>query len=188
MADFSALDGRYYNKVLAAYSCGVVAGDDQGRFNPKSGLTRAEAWHHHPPRPGLSGQETPALPDTPGSPRPAPTPTVKTGGGVSEHGKLHVQGTQLCDEHGAAVELHGMSSHGIQWFPQYTTKQAIANTAAYGANLFRVAMYTGEGGYLSSPGSDQESGLCRPWTPPSKTTCMSSSTGTSCPTATPSLI
>ena len=70
---------------------------------------------------------------------------------MSEHGKLHVQGTQLCDEHGAAVELHGMSSHGIQWFPQYTTKQAIANTAAYGANLFRVAMYTGEGGYLSSP-------------------------------------
>lgn len=62
-----------------------------------------------------------------------------------------MQGTQLCDEHGAAVELHGMSSHGIQWFPQYTTKQAIANTAAYGANLFRVAMYTGEGGYLSSP-------------------------------------
>lgn len=36
MADFSALDGRYYNKVLAAYSCGVVAGDDQGRFNPKA--------------------------------------------------------------------------------------------------------------------------------------------------------
>lgn len=150
MADFSALDGRYYNKVLAAYSCGVVAGDDQGRFNPKSGLTRAEACTIIRRAQVLSGQETPALPDTPAV-SPAPTPTVKTGGGVSEHGKLHVQGTQLCDEHGAAVELHGMSSHGIQWFPQYTTKQAIANTAAYGANLFRVAMYTGEGGYLSSP-------------------------------------
>lgn len=150
MADFSALDGRYYNKVLAAYSCGVVAGDDQGRFNPKSGLTRAEACTIIRRAQILSGQETPALPDTPAV-SPAPTPTVKTGGGVSEHGKLHVQGTQLCDEHGAAVELHGMSSHGIQWFPQYTTKQAIANTAAYGANLFRVAMYTGEGGYLSSP-------------------------------------
>ena len=150
MADFSALDGRYYNKVLAAYSCSVVAGDDQGRFNPKSGLTRAEACTIIRRAQVLSGQETPALPDTPAV-SPAPTPTVKTGGGVSEHGKLHVQGTQLCDEHGAAVELHGMSSHGIQWFPQYTTKQAIANTAAYGANLFRVAMYTGEGGYLSSP-------------------------------------
>ena len=150
MADFSALDGRYYNKVLAAYSCGVVAGDDQGRFNPKSGLTRAEACTIIRRAQVLSGQETPALPDTPAV-SPAPTPTVKTGGGVSEHGKLHVQGTQLCDEHGAAVELHGMSSHGIQWFPQYTTKQAIANTAAYGANLFRVAMYTGEGGCLSSP-------------------------------------
>ena len=150
MADFSALDGRYYNKVLAAYSCGVVAGDDQGRFNPKSGLTRAEACTIIRRAQVLSGQETPALPDTPAV-SPAPTPTVKTGGGVSEHGNLHVQGTQLCDEHGAAVELHGMSSHGIQWFPQYTTKQAIANTAAYGANLFRVAMYTGEGGYLSSP-------------------------------------
>ena len=150
MADFSALDGRYYNKVLAAYSCGVVAGDDQGRFNPKSGLTRAEACTIIRRAQVLSGQETPALPETPAV-SPAPTPTVKTGGGGSEHGKLHVQGTQLCDEHGAAVELHGMSSHGIQWFPQYTTKQAIANTAAYGANLFRVAMYTGEGGYLSSP-------------------------------------
>ena len=148
MADFSALDGRYYYTVLAAYSCGVVAGDDQGRFNPKSGLTRAEACTIIRRAQVLSGQETPALPDTPAV-SPAPTPTVKTGGGVSEHGKLHVQGTQLCDEHGAAVELHGMSSHGIQWYPQYTSKQAIANTAAFGANLFRVAMYTGEGGYLS---------------------------------------
>jgi endoglucanase len=44
-----------------------------------------------------------------------------------------------------------MSSHGLQWYGQYASAQAMANTAAYGANVFRVAMYTGEGGYLSQP-------------------------------------
>ncbi len=146
MTDFSALDGRYYNKVLAAYSCGVVHGDEKGRFNPKSSLTRAEACAMIQRVQKISGKETPT--DTPTK---TDVPMVKTGGGVSEHGKLQVKGTQLCDASGAAVELHGMSSHGIQWFLQYTSKQAIANTASYGANLFRVAMYTGEGGYLSNP-------------------------------------
>lgn len=148
IADFSQADGRYYNKIIAAYSCGVTQGDDSGRFHPKSGLTRAEACAIIRRAQTIAEGSTPALPETPATPE---TPAVKTGGGVSEHGWLQVKGTQLCDEKGAAVELHGMSSHGIQWFPQYTSKQAIANTAAYGANLFRVAMYTGEGGYLSNP-------------------------------------
>ena len=41
--DFDQLDGRYYNAVIAAYASGVAGGDDNGRFNPKSSLTRAEA-------------------------------------------------------------------------------------------------------------------------------------------------
>ena len=147
--DFSQLSGRYYNKVLAAYACGVAQGDDQGRFHPLGSLTRAEACALIQRALSLSGK-SPA--DTPA---PQPEPTVTAKGGVSAHGWLQVKGTQLRDERGAAVELHGMSSHGIQWFPQYVSKQAIANTAAYGANLFRVAMYTGEGGYLSNPSLKQ---------------------------------
>jgi len=44
-----------------------------------------------------------------------------------------------------------MSSHGLQWYGQFASPGAIAATADCGANLFRVAMYTGEGGYLSQP-------------------------------------
>ena len=71
--------------------------------------------------------------------------------GVSRNGWLHVSGTRLVNVKGETVVLHGMSSHGLQWDSDFTTKNAIGATAAYGANLFRVAMYTKEGGYLSRP-------------------------------------
>lgn len=44
-----------------------------------------------------------------------------------------------------------MSSHGLQWFGSFVTENAIKATADYGANLFRCAMYTAEGGYLNNP-------------------------------------
>ncbi len=72
-------------------------------------------------------------------------------GGAKANGWLQVVGTQLCNERGEPLVLHGMSSHGLHWFGQYAGRQAIMNTKAFGANLFRVAMYTGEGGYLSQP-------------------------------------
>ena len=70
--------------------------------------------------------------------------------GVSQNGWLSVRGTQLVNEHGSPLVLHGMSSHGLQWYSNFTTSNAIGATAAYGANLFRVAMYTEENGYLSN--------------------------------------
>ena len=146
--DFSQLDGRYYEEVLAAYSVGVARGDGSGRFHPKSSLTRAEACTLIDRARRLIEE----LPAPSRSPAPSPGPTAKPiSGGVAENGWLQVKGTQLCNEAGDPVVLHGMSSHGIQWFPQFAGEQAVKNTAAYGANLFRVAMYTGEGGYLSQP-------------------------------------
>ena len=47
--------------------------------------------------------------------------------------------------------LRGMSSHGLQWYGQFAGEPSIRNTARAGANVFRAAMYTGEGGYLSNP-------------------------------------
>ena len=70
---------------------------------------------------------------------------------MTENGWLRVEGTQLCSEAGRPLVLRGMSSHGIQWYGPFASPQAIRNTAAFGANVFRVAMYTGEGGYLSQP-------------------------------------
>ena len=74
-------------------------------------------------------------------------------GGVSENGWLSVKETQLCNEAGEPLVLRGMSTHGMQWYGQFANGQSIRNTADRGANLFRVAMYTGEGGYLSNPDS-----------------------------------
>lgn len=145
IADFSQLDGRYYESVLAAYSCGVLTGDGSGRFNPKSGLSRAETC-------SIVIRALALTDGKPVSPTPDVPDKVETiSGGVSENGWLQVAGTQLCNEDGKPVALHGMSSHGIQWFGQFAGEQSIKNTAQFGANLFRVAMYTGENGYLSQP-------------------------------------
>lgn len=146
--DFSRLNGRYYESVLAAYSAGIVRGDEKGCFNPQSSLSRAEACVLFQSALKLVGTDIPD-PAVPG-----PVETVR--GGVSENGWLKVEGTQLCNEAGEPVILRGMSSHGLHWFGQYAGSQSIQNTAEWGANLFRVAVYTGEGGYLSSPEAVRE--------------------------------
>ena len=146
--DFSDLDGRYYNAVLAAYAAGIVTGDDKGCFHPKDGLSRAEACALFLRAGDESArQEAQPVPD----PAPVPTPAETVRGGVSENGWLQVKGTRLCNERGEPVVLRGMSTHGLHWYGQFANEQSIRNTAAWGANVFRVAMYTGEGGYLSRP-------------------------------------
>lgn len=140
--DLADLDGRYYNPVFAAYAAGIAAGDQFGCFRPKNGLSRAEA---------CTLFLRAGLPSAPVKPDPTPTPSVTVRGGVSENGWLQVKGTQLCNQAGQPVLLRGMSTHGLHWFGSFASAQSIQNTAARGANLFRVAMYTGEGGYLSQP-------------------------------------
>lgn len=145
MADFAQLSGRYYESTFAAYAVGVIVGDESGAFRPLGSLSRAEACIIIQRALRISSGEAPPTPDEPDS----PVVTVK--GGASENGWLQVKGTQLCNERGEPVALHGMSSHGLQWFGQFANRKSIQNTAAFGANLFRVAMYTGEGGYVSQP-------------------------------------
>ena len=38
--------------------------------------------------------------------------------GIKVHGQLLVKGTQLTDASGNPVQLRGMSSHGILWYPE----------------------------------------------------------------------
>ncbi len=59
----------------------------------------------------------------------------------------------LCDEAGNPIQLRGMSTHGLQWFPQIVNDNAFAALADdWGANVVRLAMYVGEGGYAEDPG------------------------------------
>ena len=43
-----------------------------------------------------------------------------------------------------------MSSHGLQWFPQFVSNDYIKAVGARGANVMRFAMYTDENGYISN--------------------------------------
>ena len=69
----------------------------------------------------------------------------------SKNGALKVKGTKLVDKNGKTVQLRGISTHGIAWFPQYINQSAFNYFHdKWHANLIRLAMYTSEyGGYCT---------------------------------------
>ncbi len=69
----------------------------------------------------------------------------------SYYGALEVNGSDLCDSNGYKIQLKGISTHGIHWFPQYINRDCFKYFRDnWGCNLIRLAMYTDEGGYTSS--------------------------------------
>lgn len=82
-----------------------------------------------------------------------PSTVLVTGGLVSEYGKLHLKGSQLCAENGQHIQLKGVSSHGIGWYPQFVNKSTLKTLRDdWGANVFRIAMYTDTPeGYIKNP-------------------------------------
>lgn len=151
IADWKDVAGRYYETTLAAYEEGIAEGDG-GYFMPLRGLTRGEAAALL-----CRGLDRAGAAEAPETTSPGPSPEVSASpipvrsGGVRENGALKVVKTQLCSASGEPVVLRGMSSHGIQWYEQFTTPAALKALADRGANLFRIAMYTQEGGYLQNP-------------------------------------
>lgn len=69
---------------------------------------------------------------------------------------LHLDGTQLCDEAGNPVQLRGISTHGLAWFPQYVNEDCFRMfKEEWNANVVRLAMYTAEnGGYCTDGNKD----------------------------------
>ncbi len=69
--------------------------------------------------------------------------------GVKANGRLTVAGGRLLNQRGETVQLRGMSSHGLTWYPQYINARALNSLKERGANLFRAAMYADSlhGGY-----------------------------------------
>jgi len=71
-------------------------------------------------------------------------------------GALQVIGTQLCDKNGNPVQLRGISTHGLAWFPEYVNNELFEQFRnEWNVNVMRLAMYTDEnGGYCA--GGDQD--------------------------------
>jgi len=70
----------------------------------------------------------------------------------TRHGKLSVNGANLVDKNGEKVQLYGMSTHGIAWFPRYVNYEAFKTLRdSWNTNCVRIAMYTAEsGGYCTT--------------------------------------
>jgi len=58
----------------------------------------------------------------------------------------------LAGEDGKPIQLRGMSTHGLQWFPEIINDNAFAALATdWESNVIRLAMYVGEDGYATDP-------------------------------------
>lgn len=68
---------------------------------------------------------------------------------------LHVDGSRLTDSSGNPVQLRGISTHGLAWFPDYINEDCFRQLKnEWHINVIRLAMYTAEyGGYCT--GGDQ---------------------------------
>lgn len=74
------------------------------------------------------------------------------------YGSLQVTEGKLTDSAGKTVQLQGLSTHGIAWFPDYVNQDVLHQMKEeWGCNVFRIAMYTDEyGGYAVSGDSEKE--------------------------------
>ncbi|WP_208012501.1 cellulase family glycosylhydrolase [Cellulomonas shaoxiangyii] len=93
------------------------------------------------------------------TPTPTPTPTQTTTPPpptgttpVAINGQLRVCGVNLCNQYGNPIQLRGISSHGLQWFPGcYNTASLDTLANDWKADVFRIAMYVNEDGYVTNP-------------------------------------
>ncbi len=72
-------------------------------------------------------------------------------------GALQVIGTQLSDEDGNPVQLKGISSHGLAWYPEYINEECFSEFKNdWNMNLIRLAMYTAESGGYCTDGNQED--------------------------------
>ena len=106
------------------------------------------------PTPAATATPTPSpAPTSTPTPTPSPKPLdpdwkPEAGTPYGNHGKLRVSGTKILDANGQEYQLKGVSTHGLQWFPEYVNRDTFKTIRdEWGANVIRLAMYTDENGY-----------------------------------------
>ena len=64
---------------------------------------------------------------------------------VARYGALQVKGNRLTDQNGNQVQLKGISTHGLSWFPQYVNEDFFRQMRdEWQVDMVRLAMYTAE--------------------------------------------
>ncbi len=62
----------------------------------------------------------------------------------SVNGTLKVENGRLTDMSGNAVQLQGVSTHGLSWYPQYVNDPCFEELRSWGASVVRLALYPAE--------------------------------------------
>lgn len=72
--------------------------------------------------------------------------------------QLHVDQTYIKNEQNEIVQLKGLSTHGLSWYPQYVNKETFENLKKdFQINTIRLAMYTQEdNGYCIGDENNRE--------------------------------
>jgi endoglucanase len=84
-------------------------------------------------------------------------PAVPANSAVAKHGALKVKGANLVDKNGKKFQLYGMSTHGINWFPEYVNYDSFKTLRDdWNTNCVRLAMYTSEYNGYCTGGSQAE--------------------------------
>lgn len=76
---------------------------------------------------------------------------------VGEHGRLRVENGGLVDQSGEPYQMHGVSTHGLAWFPEYVSEETFRTFRnEWDADVMRLAMYSDEYGGYSNGGDQKE--------------------------------
>lgn len=76
---------------------------------------------------------------------------------VGEHGRLRVENGSLVDQDGEPYQMHGVSTHGLAWFPEYVSEETFRTFRDdWNADVMRLAMYSDEYGGYSNGGDQKE--------------------------------
>ncbi|PRX20948.1 cellulase family glycosylhydrolase [Actinoplanes italicus] len=146
--------GSTYTFTPAGWNATIAAGAStsfgfivNGAGRPTSCLVNGQACTGTTP-----SSPSPSVPSSPSPSASTSTPPPTSGTPVQVNGQLRVCGTKLCNESGQAVQLKGMSTHGIQWFPNcYTDASLDVLAKEWNSDLFRISMYVQEQGYETDP-------------------------------------
>jgi endoglucanase len=70
------------------------------------------------------------------------------------NGPLQVCGVNLCNQYGKPIQLRGIGSHGLQWYPwgrclKESSLESLAKD--WGADFVRISMYIQEDGWVTDP-------------------------------------
>ncbi|BCB78857.1 cellulase family glycosylhydrolase [Phytohabitans flavus] len=137
---------REYNGTLAAGASTTFGFIGNGSGVPAGCTINGSACGGGP------GPSTPPPSSPPPSSPPPTSPPPGSGTPVANNGQLRVCGTKLCNQQGRPVQLRGMSTHGIQWFPNcYNNAAFDALATDWRADVVRISMYVQEGGYETNP-------------------------------------